>query len=247
MQNKKVLQLVISAVMAFLFVNFYLKNKEGAIEHSFGMVEVLTAAQDIPPRTQLTPNYLTSQQVPRKFMQPDAILVKIPAEAYKRVQGKVTLAPVPAGSQLTQSLLVDPAMKDTGIAPLIPPGKRGYLLRLGNMDVAQLILPGDKIDVMATFTVRKNEGNAKATYTILQNILVISVGKELRPSNADVKGKTKDVEGLNVTLALSPTEAERLALAQSESQGEITITVRPPGEADTRPLPGSTPNNLVGR
>ncbi len=246
-QNKKLIQLVISAAMALLFVNFYLKNKEQSIEHSFGMVEVLTAARDIPPRTQINPSFLTSQQVPRKFMQPDAIIVKIPAETYKRVQNKVTIAPVPAGSQLSQANLIDPSMKDTGVAPLLPPGKRGYLLRLGNLDVAQLILPGDKIDILATFTVRKNEGTGKATHTILQNILVISVGRELKPTNADTKTKNKDAEGLVITLALSLQEAERLALAQSESQGEVTIVVRPPGEESGRSASAVAPPPVVGR
>jgi len=173
-------------------------------------------------------------------------MVKIPAEALKRVQNKVTIAAMPAGTQITQANLIDPSMKDTGVAPLLPPGKRGYLLRLGNLDVAQLILPGDHIDVMATFTVRQKEANTKATYTILQNILVISVGRELKKSNTDVTGKKEGAEGLVLTLALEPVEAERLALAQSESQGEITIVVRPHGDNDMKPVPGITPGHLLG-
>ncbi len=245
-QNKKAIQLVISAVMALLFVNFYLKQKEQAIESAYGMVEVLTAARDIPPRTMLTPSYLTTRQVPQRFIQPGAIMVKIPSQALSKVQGKVTIAALPEGSQLTQSNLMDPSIKDTGVAPLLPPGKRGYLLRLGNLDVAELILPGDHIDIMATFTVRQKETNTKATYTILQNILVIGVGKELKRSKEDVSGKKEHAEGLVLTLALEPTEAQRLALAQSESQGEISVVVRPHGENDIRQLPGVTPGHLLG-
>jgi Flp pilus assembly protein CpaB len=246
LQNKKVIQLVISAVMAGLFVNFYLKQKEQAIENAYGIVEVLVAARDIPPRTLLSADYLTTQKVPIRFMQPGAYMVKIPSQTLARVQNKITIASLPAGAQITQSNLADPSIKDTGVAPLLPPGKRGYLLRLGNTDVGDLLLPGDHIDIMATFSVHQDNANSKATYTILQNILVISVGRVLKKYNEDVTGKKETTEALMLTLALEPTEAERLALAQSESQGEIHIVVRPHGENGTTPVPGVTPGHLLG-
>ena len=49
-QNKKIIQLGISLLMALVFVNFYLKGKEQNIENSYGMVEVVAASRDIPRR-----------------------------------------------------------------------------------------------------------------------------------------------------------------------------------------------------
>jgi len=245
-QNKKVIELVVSAVLAIVFVNVYLKNIQRSRESQYDMVEVLVAARDIGPHTLLNPEMLTTQQVPLKFMQPGAIMVKIPSQALSRIQGKVTIASVPAGSQLMLSNLNDPSIKDTGVAPLLPPGKRGYLLRLGNLDVSELILPGDHIDVMATLTVKTQQATSRATYTILQNVLVLGVGRELRKTNQDVSGKKEAVEGLVLTLALEPIEAERLALAQAESQGEISVVVRPHGENEIKPVPGITPEHLLG-
>jgi Flp pilus assembly protein CpaB len=245
-QNKKYIQILLAAVMTVIIVQYTVKQKEQSLENAYGMVEVLAAARDIPPHKLLTPEYITTIKVPQRFIQPGAIQVKIPSQALARVQGKVTLAPLPEGSQITLSNLVEPSIKDTGVAPLLPPGKRGYLLRLGNLDVAQLILPGDHIDIMATFTVRQKESNSKATYTILQNILVVGVGKELKKQKDDVTGKKGDVEGLVLTLALEPVEAERLALSQSESQGEISVIVRPHGENDVHPVPGVNPGYLLG-
>jgi len=247
LQNQKLFQLVMSGIMALLFVNFYLKNKELSLQNSYGMVSVLTAAQDIAPHTLLTPNLLNTKQVPLKFLEPGAIMIKVPEQIYSRVQGKVTVTGVPSGGQILQANLSDPSIKDTGVAPLLPPGKRGYLLRLGNMDVAELILPGNHIDVMATFTVRQKDSSAsRATYTILQNILVVGVGKELKKSNQDVTGKKEGSEGLILTLALESEEAERLSLAQAESQGEITVVVRPHGDESIKALPGVTPSGLLG-
>jgi Flp pilus assembly protein CpaB len=243
-QNKKLIQLVISAAMALAFVHVYLKQKEQSIENAFGLVEVLTAARDIPPYTALSQSYLTIQKVPLRFVQPGAYLVKIPEQAMERVRGKVSVSSIPEGSQITQSNLTNPSAEGTGVAPLLPPGKRGYLLRLGSTDVADLIVPGNHIDVLATFTVRKGDLSTKQTHTILQNILVVGVGKDIKQTNQTVTGKKEGNEGLVLTLALEPEEAEQLALAQAESQGEIAVIVRPHGENDIKPIPGVTPQQI---
>ena len=210
------------------------------------MIEVISAARDIPPHTQITAALLTTKKVPIKFVEPGAFRVKIPGQSLDRVIGKVTTSAIAADAQITSANLNDPSVDKTGVAPLLPPGKRGYLLRLGNLDVAELILPGNYIDVLATFSVRQKDGSsAKATYTILQNILVIGVGRELRKPEQDVTSKKEGSESLVLTLALEPSEAERMALAQSESQGEISVVVGGHGDNTVTPVAGVTPAHLL--
>ncbi len=246
LQNKKLVQLIISGVLALAFVNFYLKAREANIESGYGMVEVIAAVRDIPPHTQINAALLTTKRVPMKFVEPGAFRIKIPGAGFERVIGKVTVSAISADAQITAANLNDPSVDKTGVAPLLPPGKRGYLLRLGNLDVAELILPGNYIDIMATFSVRSKDNNtSKATYTILQNILVIGVGRELRKPDQDVTSKKEGTESLVLTLALEPTEAERLALAQSESQGEISVVVRAHGDNIVTPVAGVTPARLL--
>ena len=48
-----------------------------------------------------------------------------------------------------------------------------------------------------------------------------------------------------VTLALEPAEVERITLAQSESQGEISVDVRAQGDNTVTPVPGVTPAHLL--
>lgn len=245
LQNKKLIQLVASALMALLFWQFYLKSKEQNIENGYGLVDVLSASRDIPPHTQLTDALITTKKVPQKFLEPGCFMVKIPGDGLDRVIGKVTVSAIPSGAQITQANLNDPSPNVTGVAPLLPPGKRGYLLRLGNMDVAELILPGNYIDVMATLPVRDKDTVTKATKTILQNILVIGVGRELRKPEQDVTGKKEGSEGLILTLALEPAEAEELALAQSESQGDISVVVRAHGDNEIQAVGAVTPSSLL--
>jgi pilus assembly protein CpaB len=245
LDNKKLVQVVVSGAMALLFVNFYLKQKEENIEVGYGMVKVLAASRDIPPHTALNAEFLTTKEVPSKYVEPGAIQVKYPGQETDRIRGKVTVSAIAAGSTITQSNLNYPDVKESGVAPLLPPGKRGFTLRLGNMDVADLILPGDHVDILATLTVRVKDGESKATYTILQNILVVGVGKDLKPRNLDVASKKEVIEGLVLTVAVEPAEAERLALAVAQAQGEISVVIRPHGDNSVKAVPGATPSNLV--
>ena len=246
-ENKKIIQLIASGLMALLFVQFYLKSKEQNIELGFGMVNVLVAGQDIPPNHAITAELVTTKTVAGRDIEPGAFRVKIPGDTLKRVVGKVTMAAIPAGGQIIQTNLRNASATDTGISPMLPPGKRGYVLRLGNLDVAKLILPGDHIDILATFTVRQKgtDATSKATYTILQNIQVVAVDKDIIQAGRDVTGKQQLSEGRLLTLAVSPVEAEQLAHSQIESGGEISVVVRPSGDEGRSPLPPVTASNLL--
>lgn len=230
LKNPKLIQLLVSGVMALIFVNIYLKSHEQNISNQYNMVEVLVASRDIAPHKAITPDFLTIRQIPQKFMEPGAILVKEPDAAMARVKGKVTAVPIPAGATILFSNLDDMSSWKTGVAPRLPPGKRGIIMRLGNTDVADLILPGDHVDVIATFTLRQGDQTTKRAVTILQNILVVAVGRNLRDQNSEVTAKSEKSEGLELSLAMDPIEAERFVLAQSESNGEITVTVRAHGD-----------------
>lgn len=246
-QNKRWIQLVASAVMALLFVQFYLKAKEQNIEMGFGMVDVIVAARDIAPHKAITADLIETKKIAIRFVEPGAFREKIPGESVKKIIGKVTLSAIPGGAQVLQTNLITASAKDVGVAPMLPPNKRGYVLRLGNLDVAKLILPGDRIDILATFTVRVKgtDGTTRSTYTILQNILVVAVDKDIIESNRDVTGKKETSEGRLLTLAVEPVEAEQLAHAQIESGGEISIVVRAQGDDSTSPIPAISASNLL--
>ena len=123
-QNKKLMQLVISAVLALAFVNFYLKAREQNIESSYGMVDVVSALRDIPPHTQITAAFLTTKSVPLKFVEPGAYRIKIPGHGFDRVIGKITDGAISAGAQITSVNLNDPALEKHGVKKFEPMGER---------------------------------------------------------------------------------------------------------------------------
>src|SRR5690349_10247749 len=124
-ENKKLIQLLASGFMALLFVQFYLKAKEQNIELGFGMVNVLVASNDIPPNRAITADMITTKTVAGRDIEPGAFREKLPGDGLKRILGKVTMAAVPAGGQIVQTNLRSPSATDTGITPMLPPGKVG--------------------------------------------------------------------------------------------------------------------------
>jgi len=94
---------------------------------------------------------------------------------------------------------------------------------------------------MATLPFGEKGLRTETTKTILQDVLVIGVGRELRkPDATDTEGN----RDLILTLALSSEEAEQMALAQSESHGQITVVVRPKGDHKIKKIRAATLSSL---
>jgi pilus assembly protein CpaB len=106
---------------------------------------------------------------------------------------------------------------------LIPTGMRAVSVRVNDVvSVAGFVQPGSRVDVLLTGNAPNNE---RQTTTVLTNVAVIAVGKNLErnstgePSAAPV-----------ITLLVSPDDAQKLALAGQE--GRIQLALRNP--MDTR-------------
>jgi pilus assembly protein CpaB len=123
------------------------------------------------------------------------------------------------GKPLTQDDLVN---KDQmGLEVQLQPGQRATALKVNAEQViGGFILPGCHVDVVCTM----REGE-KATKLILQNMLVLAADA-VDTKNPD----TKTILAQTVTLAASPEESARLALASS--LGELRLWLRNPGDQE---------------
>jgi pilus assembly protein CpaB len=120
---------------------------------------------------------------------------------------------------------------------LVPSGMRAMAVGVNEViGVSGFILPKDRVDVIAT---RTDQGTDKSTETILQNIEVLAVGKRL-----EQEGK-QNIEVPTLTLAVTPEEAERLALALQE--GKIHIALRSILDTQVARLATLTRPSAMGR
>lgn len=125
-----------------------------------------------------------------------------------------------------------------GLAPVIPGGMRAVTVRVNDVvGVAGFVLPGMRVDVLIT---GEPPGRGqRTTKTILQNILVLSAGAT---TQTDQTGKP--VNAPNVTLLVTPQQAETITLAQNG--GIIQLILRNGGDQNIEKTEGISLHTLYG-
>jgi pilus assembly protein CpaB len=125
-----------------------------------------------------------------------------------------------------------------GLAPTIPVGMRAVTVRVNDVaGVAGFVLPGMHVDVLVTGSLPGQDGTM--TNTVLQNMLVLSAGKELQP---DAQGNAMPTP--TVTLMAKPSEAEILTLANNF--GQIQLVLRNSSDQAVAETEGSVISELFG-
>jgi pilus assembly protein CpaB len=127
-----------------------------------------------------------------------------------------------------------------GLPPAIPPGLRALSVRVNEViGVAGYVLPGTRVDVLATVNPSGNNGDVTSK-VVLTNVQVLASGTKIE---RDVE-KGKPVPVSVVTLLVAPEESERLTLAATE--GKIQLALRNPLDKSIPSTPGIKPAGLLG-
>jgi Flp pilus assembly protein CpaB len=119
-----------------------------------------------------------------------------------------------------QFLVPDDLSSNFGISP--PKGTKGMSIKVTpDSAVAGFIMPGSRVDVMATIIENGNNQKPKVM-TVLQNQEVLAVDRiSVRPDGQSA------VEAINtVTLAVTPQNAQKLELAVRLSGGVVRLLLR---------------------
>jgi len=169
------------------------------------------------------------------------------------VSGRIVLYPLPADQPILVTHLA-PAGVSVGLAANIPTGMRAISVHSDEVvGVSGFLLPGTHVDVLLTY--RTDKSPEERTVPVLQDVVVLACGQQMRP---DPEGKA--IVNNVVTLLLKPDDSAKLVLATSlgaihfvlrngadtelssnSSVGldELAGTVPPPAPvvAETRPVP----------
>lgn len=201
------------ALGAFVSLTVYKNLQSKSAANQPGM-DVAVAAHDI--------------EVGSKLADGDVVLVKIPIgavppTAYHRksqIVGRGVILPIAKGDYVLQSKLA-PESAGSGLPSLIPTGMRAVSVRVNEVvSVAGFVQPGTRVDVLVTGN--PVGASEPQTTTVLQNVFVIAAGQKLERSSA---GEPQNVPV--ITLLLSPDDAQKLTLAQSQGM-KIQLSLRNP-------------------
>ena len=221
---------------------------------------VVVAQTDIPARTRIRASMVEVRLVPA-----DAVGNLAFADTAS-VVGQVTRFPVVQNEQILANKIVSlsgPAATGRSLSFTIPEGKRGFAIKASDvMNAGGLVLPGDYVDIIVIYDIEflnsgdREEEDSFLVLTILQNVEVLAVSQTVvdvvlettPPANGQRVRNSEagpDPKAATVTLALTPEQAQRIYLA--ESNGRIRLAVRPYGDAIEQPIEFMTELELYPR
>lgn len=184
---------------------------------SVSKVRVLVARAEVEPGIKLTPDLVGFRELAKDSV-PEGAIIK--EEQYQERALRVRAFP---GQVIQAAQLGEKGQFGTSLD--IPAGMRLVTLPASaTMVHSGIMKPGDRVDVVLTYKMTK-KGSQPQTLakTILEYIQVYAMGDQRIGSEEVEAGKTKkDVK--NVTLLLSPLQAEILKLA--EKKGDLHLTLR---------------------
>ncbi|MCX7923417.1 MAG: Flp pilus assembly protein CpaB [Clostridia bacterium] len=236
--NKKViLMALIMAVFTTFFIHYFIK-KQTTQSVSVDYINTYVASKTLPPKHKIEEDDVKELKVTRDYLNPKAVMNKADIVG-KRIKERII-----EGEQILRDRLVED--KNLALAYNIPEGKRAVSLNVNEqIEVANLLRPGDFVDVIATFQKEELEDKTNkylfpgVTKIILQNVQVLALGQE------QIVEEDKKAEELpkTVTLAVNPFEAEKLVF--STEFAVVRLALRPVGDNKTVNTPGVIRNDVA--
>ena len=242
---------LIAAVLVFAALN---DGGGGSETSSAATVDVVVAGQDIPAGTRISEGMLTTASITPGSKLEGAYTSSAP------LAGFVARYPISAGEQVTLGKIGLETEEKDGLSYVIPEGHRAIAVSVTKVSsVGGLLLPGDQVDVIAVFSDGQTGDGDPIAVTVLQNVEVLAVeqeAQELAPppageegeegeegeASGDIAQRPEGVEpqpsATTATLALTPIQAQTLALVQQEAQ--VILSMRPFGEEEQVELGIST-------
>ena len=240
MKNTKALLISFGcALIALLMMYSYVSQREKEYKDLSTPIEVVFSIKNIPQGTRLDDTWVTIKKIPKHYALPGFL------STIDEINNNMILIPLLKDSQLIESMF----STDYGLhlSEKIPTGMRAYSILASDISaVAGLIQPGDYVDILVTietgpFKDGFNITEKIITKTCLQNIRVLAVNHitsrtdkiktaaNRQNSDGNVFSKiqnpvTNNESVKTVTLALSPSDTQKMNIAQEI--GKISLSLR---------------------
>ncbi|RLL68693.1 Flp pilus assembly protein CpaB [Streptomyces sp. Z26] len=226
-QRRGVLLIAISALCAlgvFAGVLAVIRNVESKVGPETTAYELTS---DIPAYESLDRDRFKKVSMPERWL-PDTAVTDL-----DDLRGKIAVNPLRKGSLLQSDMVAD--------RPALKPGQQEIAIMIdSSTGVAGKINPGNKVNIYATFEGDRAGAGGKdqpsQSKVIVNDAQVIDVG-ELTPfkegGDDDARTREREREGVPITFALSTSDAQRVAYAESFAE-HVRLALVAPG---SEPIP----------
>ena len=201
--------LVIAAAMGLITSVMVYRTVKAKGMQGGATEEIAVAAANVDLGEALTSKHIKMVAWPKVALPADAI------RSAKDAEGRIARSSIVAGEPILESRLA--ASGQGGLMPvLVPKGKRAVTVKVDEaVQRSGFILPNSHVDILVTLADKAGE---KKTRIVLQNVTVLASDQTVEMKD------NKPVRMTTVTMAITPEESERLALAQNE--GKVTMALR---------------------
>jgi pilus assembly protein CpaB len=193
---------------------------------------IVVAAANIGLAESITRQHVKLVPWPKSAVPPGAI------RSVEEAEGRVVRGSIVAGEPLIEAKLAPQLAGRGGIMPmLVPEGQRGVTIKLDEpLRESGFVLPNSRVDVLVSMP-KAPGSNEKIAKVILQDVTVLAAGQTVEMKD------NKPVTNTTVTMAMTPQQAERLAVAQAE--GKLMLVQRNLRDTAVVRTPGATPSSLL--
>jgi pilus assembly protein CpaB len=238
-KNKKMLLIalalsLITAVLVYMYISGIKPEQVPEAEY----VTVCAAAKTIPEHTQISASDIKEIEVAKELFNGSIITDK------DQITGKWALQSIMEGEFIRKERLADEDSMNFSYG--IPEGTRAVSMNITEqVNVANLLRPGDYVDVVASFDKDEDVYSEKTviypriTKMILQKVKVLALGQDTRLPAEKLKEQP-----FTITLAIKKEDIEKFVYASE--YGIIRLALRPANDNSMTGGEGVTRSDVTG-
>lgn len=260
---------LVSAMLVYVLLSGS-DNGEGTTTTTGATQSVVIATEDIGAGKHITSSMVKLRAISENAVHPnaytDAESVVGQVARYPIAADEQVLI-----NKVTSSYLATTAAGDVPLAYIVPEGMRAMAVEVEQVvSAGGLVLPGDFVDVIMVATIESDLppplNESHLALTILQNVEVLAVdqdiaevvpegsaeseedgsagdGAEVTAQRVPIDQPDPNPEAITATLAVTPDEAQILAMA--DALADIRLTLRPFGDSGEQVISSMTDFELV--
>lgn len=203
-------------------------------------VEVVVATRQLEKGDVVAPDVMALRPVPVDYVPSAAVM----PEGFESLVGHMLLQPMRPGEILTAHAVS--RGDELTFSSRLKPGIRALTISVDEINsISGMLQPGDRIDLLLTARPpaagNSGETRQEATVPLLQNLLVMATGRQVRPGE-DPEGGERQFSA--VTVEVTPAQAKRLIVAQAA--GRLTAMLRNPQDATPMDAAALDLNGIFG-
>tara|TARA_A100000171_G_C2125767_1_gene143419 strand:- start:983 stop:1777 length:795 start_codon:yes stop_codon:yes gene_type:complete len=217
MKLRDILILLLAVALA-VAVALFTRNilREDSIQSEADTVQVLVAKRDLNVGTKIEQNDLTWKIWPKESLHTSYLTKADQKKVLKIIVGSIVRYSIAKSEPIRNDKIIR-ADDRSLLAAVLAPGKRAFTINLGKRsNVSGLVLPGDYVDVIVAD--RPSRGEKTSGKTVVSRVRVVATDGKLSYEYGEKVEPPKEI-----SLEVTPHQAERLAAALKEGKPSISV------------------------